>query len=60
MATSIARMLLIAGLTLTGTAFADGAIQVGSDYGNPVARFKVGDSHCVLKNDQITCTPVNR
>lgn len=32
-------------------------IQVGIEDGKTVAHFKVGDSRCVLVNDQIRCTP---
>jgi hypothetical protein len=56
----ISRSLLIAALLMSATAYADSAIQVVNEYGRPVAQFKVGDSHCVLKDDQIRCTPVNR
>jgi len=51
------RSLVIAALLLSGSAHAaDGTIQVGREQGGPVAQFKVGDSHCVLKDDQIRCT----
>jgi hypothetical protein len=26
----------------------------------PVAQFKLGDSHCVLKDDQVRCTPASK
>jgi hypothetical protein len=55
------RALLVAALFASGTAWAaDNAIQVINEYGKPIAQFKVGDSRCVLKDDQIRCTPVNR
>jgi hypothetical protein len=57
---TVSKSLLIATLLMCGVAHADSAIQVVNEYGRPVAQFKVGDSHCVLKDDQIRCTPVNR
>jgi hypothetical protein len=55
---TILKSLLIAALLLSGYAHAaDGTIQVAREQGNPVAQFKVGDSRCVLKDDQIHCTP---
>jgi hypothetical protein len=60
MTAMILKSLLIAALLMSATAYADNAIQVVNEYGRPVAQFKVGDSHCVLKDDQIRCTPVNR
>ena len=57
--TNLLRSLLVATLLMYGSAHAaDGAIQVVRDQGGPVvAQFKIGDSQCVLKNDQIRCTP---
>ena len=57
--TNLLRSLLISTLLMYGPAHAaDGAIQVVRDQGGPVvAQFKIGDSQCVLKNDQIRCTP---
>jgi len=26
----------------------------------PVARFSLGDSHCVLKDDRVLCTPTSK
>ena len=60
MIAKISKSLLIAVLLAAGAAHADGAIQVVNELGKPVAQFIVGDSHCVLKDDQIRCTPVNR
>ena len=57
---TVSKSLLIATLLVCGVTHADSAIQVVNEYGRPVAQFKVGDSHCVLKDDQIRCTPVNR
>jgi hypothetical protein len=56
--TNLLRSALIAILLIYGSAHAvDGAIQVVRDHSGPVAQFKIGDSQCVLKNDQIRCTP---
>ncbi len=60
MSAKIIRTLLLAAVLMTGAAHADNAIRVVNEYGTPVAQFKVGDSHCVLKDDQIRCTPVGR
>ena len=60
MTARISKSLLIAGLLMSAAAYADNAIQVVNEYGRPVEQFKIGDSHCVLKDDQIRCTPVNR
>ncbi|HTO42879.1 MAG TPA: hypothetical protein VML56_02245 [Burkholderiales bacterium] len=54
--------LLIAGMLTAGAASwaGDGAIRVSSEAGTPVARFSLGDSHCVLKNDRVLCTPASK
>jgi len=53
--------LLIAAWLACGLAHAaDNTIQVATEQGKPVAQFKVGDSHCVLKDDQVRCTPVSK
>jgi hypothetical protein len=57
--TKIIKSLLIA--ALLSSAFAHGAEQstivIALEEGNQVAQFKVGDSSCVLKDDQIRCAP---
>ena len=40
--------------------FRETPIQVAMEDGKPTAQFKVGDSRCVLQNDQIRCTPVGK
>jgi len=51
------KSLLIAALLLSASVqAADSTIQVMREQGNPVAQFKIGDSRCVLKDDQIHCT----
>ena len=58
---NILRSLLIAALLVSASArAADKTIQVDREQGQPVAQFKVGDSHCVLKDDAIRCTPVRK
>ena len=54
--------ILIAALFATAAiAHADDApIHIAMEEGKAVAQFKVGDSRCVLKNDQIRCTPVTK
>ncbi len=53
--------LLIAALLVSGLAQAgDNAIRVSDEAGQRVARFTVGDSRCVLKDDQVRCTPVSK
>jgi hypothetical protein len=37
---------------------ADNTIVIALEQGKQVASFKVGDSSCVLKDDQIRCTPL--
>jgi len=54
--------ILIAVLLLTAAAAhaEEAPIQIAMEEGKAVAQFKVGDSRCVLKNDQIRCTPVTK
>jgi hypothetical protein len=62
MTTKTLTKLLIAAL-LAGSAAAyaqETPIQVAMEDGKPSAQFDVGDSRCVLKNDQIRCTPVTK
>jgi hypothetical protein len=57
----IRKGLLIAALLASGAALAgDNAIRVSDEQGKPVAQFKVGDSHCVLKDDQVRCAPISK
>jgi len=35
-------------------------IVIAMEQGKQVASFKVGDSRCVLKEDQIHCAPVSK
>jgi serine/threonine protein phosphatase PrpC len=60
-ATKILKSLLIAALLCASAAHAaDQTIVIALEDGKQVASFKVGDSSCVLKDDQIRCTPVNK
>jgi hypothetical protein len=56
MTTQIIKCLLIAALLSFGAARAEGTVQVVNELGKPVAQFKIGDSRCVLKDDQVRCT----
>jgi hypothetical protein len=57
----IRKGLLITVLLASGAALAgDNAIRVSDEQGKPVAQFKVGDSHCVLKDDQVRCAPISK
>jgi hypothetical protein len=56
------KALLIAGTLAAASASwaGDGAIRVSNEAGTPVARFSLGDSHCVLRDDRVHCTPVSK
>jgi hypothetical protein len=55
------KSLLIAALLASAHArAADQTIVIALEEGKQVASFKVGDSSCVLKDDQIRCTPANK
>ena len=57
-ATRHLKALLIAALLCSATAHAaDSTIAIALEDGRQVATFKVGDSRCVLKDDQVRCTP---
>jgi hypothetical protein len=52
---------LVAAVFVSGQARAgDGRINVVTEKGKTVAEFKVGDSHCVLKDDRLSCVPVRK
>ena len=61
-ATKISRSLLIAALLSSAAAAyaADSSIVIALEEGKQVASFTVGNSSCVLKDDQIRCTPVSK
>jgi serine/threonine protein phosphatase PrpC len=60
----ILKSLLIVALLMSGAAraadTANNTVSVVAAPGTTVARFQVGDSQCVLKDDQIQCTPVSK
>ena len=60
---NLLKSLLIAALLASGAAHAADSssnIQVAMEDGKTVAQFKVGDSRCVLIDDQVRCTPIQK
>jgi len=58
---TLTHLLIAALLSGSAAAYADGTpIQMAMEDGKTVVQFKVGDSRCVLVNDQIRCTPVGK
>jgi hypothetical protein len=53
---TLANLLIGALLATAGSAYADETIQVAMEDGRTRAQFSVGDSHCVLVDDQIRCS----
>jgi hypothetical protein len=62
MTTKTLTKLLIAALLAGSTAaYADQAsIQIAMEDGKQTAQFKVGDSRCVLRDDEIRCIPLGK
>ena len=61
MTNQVLKSVLMAALLAAGVARAgDNTIRVSNEGGKPVAQFKVGDSHCVLRDDRVRCTPVSK
>jgi hypothetical protein len=59
--TKLMKCLLIAALLSSAAAHAaDDSIVIAMEAGKQIASFKVGDSSCVLKDDQIRCAPVRK
>ena len=59
--TKLLKSWLLAGLLASVTAHAaDQSIVIALEDGKQVASFTVADSRCVLKDDQIRCTAVNK
>jgi serine/threonine protein phosphatase PrpC len=50
-------LLLASALLAAGANAAGNTITVAAQDGKTVAQFTLGDSNCVLKDDQIQCTP---
>jgi hypothetical protein len=61
MTIKLLKSLLITALLASAAAHAteQQPIVIAQDEGEQTATFSVGDSHCVLKNDQIRCAPAN-
>jgi hypothetical protein len=62
MTTKTLTKLLIAALLAGSTAaYADQApIQIAQEDGKQTVQFKVGDSRCVLRDDEIRCVPLSK
>ena len=58
--TKLLKSLLIAALLASVTAHAaeQQPIVIALEEGKQIASFNVGDSRCVLKNDQVRCVPI--
>jgi hypothetical protein len=59
-ATLIKSFVIAALLTSVTARAADNTIAIAMEEGKQVASFKLGDARCVLKNDQIRCTPAGK
>ena len=61
MTTKLLKSLLIAALLASAAVHAaeQQPIVIAQEEGEQTATFNVGDSHCVLKNDQIRCAPAS-
>jgi len=58
---TLSKLLIAALLAASAAAYADETpIQIAMEDGKAVAQFKLGDSRCVLVDDQIRCTPVGK
>ena len=59
--TKLLYSLLISALLASVSAHAaeQQPIVIALEEGKQIASFNVGDSRCVLKNDQIRCAPIN-
>jgi hypothetical protein len=58
---ALTHLLIAALLSGSAAAYADETpIQMVMEDGKTVVQFKVGDSRCVLVDDQIRCTPVGK
>jgi hypothetical protein len=60
MTTGVLKSVLFVVFLAAGAARAENTIHVVNESGRPVAQFRIGDSSCVLKDDQIFCTPLSR
>jgi hypothetical protein len=58
---TLTRLLIAALLAGSAAAYADETpIRMAMEDGKTVVQFKVGDSRCLLVDDQIRCTPVGK
>ena len=56
---TLTNLLIAALLAGSAAAYADPtSIQIAMENGKPTAQFKVGDSRCVLRDDEIRCVPL--
>jgi len=53
-------LVIAAAVSSTAAHAAESSIVIALEEGKPVATFKVGDSSCVLKDDQIRCSPTGK
>jgi len=56
-------ILLLSAAVVAGAAAAyasESPIQIVLEEGKTVAQFKIGDTRCVLIDNQIRCTPANK
>jgi hypothetical protein len=61
MTKTLTKLLIAAVLAISATAYADHAPnKVALEHGKTVAQFKVGGSRCVLIDDQVHCTLVQK
>jgi serine/threonine protein phosphatase PrpC len=60
MTSKLLNALLIATLMSSAAALADDNIVMSVVDGNSQAVFKVGDARCVLADDEIRCSPLNK
>ena len=61
MTKTLSNLLIAALLAGSAAAYADEApMQIAMQEGKAVAQFKIGDSRCELKDDQIRCVPVKK
>jgi hypothetical protein len=58
---NLIKSLMIAATFAAVTAqAADSTIVIAMEEGRQVATFSVGNANCVLKDDQVRCTPVGK
>jgi hypothetical protein len=61
MTNTLTKLLIAALLASSAATYADQApIQVAMEEGKTIVQFKVGDSRCMLIDDQVRCTLVQK